>query len=91
MSIDYQKVSERLEMLRIALRLQKGEFAQSMGLDPSSYSKVLKLEKPLKADHAALLAERWGVTMDFIYRGRLTDLPENLASSILASQTQRQR
>ena len=91
MTIDNEKVSERLELVRAALGLQKGDFSQSMGLDPSSYSKILKLEKPLKADHAAMLAERWGVTMDYIYRGRLTDLPESLASKLRANQTHRQR
>ncbi|WP_392338834.1 helix-turn-helix domain-containing protein [Loktanella salsilacus] len=91
MTIDNQLVSERLETVREALGLSKGDFSKSMGLDPSSYSKIIKCEKPLKADHAALLSERWGVTMDFIYRGRLSDLPENLAITLRQSQTQRHR
>ena len=82
MSIDLESVAERLEKLRLALDLAKGEFARSFGLDESSYSKMIRARKPLKVDYAFEIAERWGVTMDYLYRGRLTDLPASLATKL---------
>lgn len=82
MNIDLKNVGARLEKIRAAHNLRKGEFAASFGLDPSSYSKIIKGEKPLLADAAYTISEKWGVTMDYIYRGRLTGLPEDLSKSL---------
>lgn len=82
MHIDLATVGHRLEAVREALGLQKGEFAQSFDVDPSSYSKIIQGEKPLKADMAFIIAEKWGVSMDYLYRGRLNDLPANLAEKL---------
>lgn len=82
MKIDLAAVGHRLEKLRIALDLNKGEFASSFGIDPSSYSKVIRGDKPLKADMAFEISEKWGVTMDYLYRGRLVDLPDALATKL---------
>ena len=85
MKIDLVSVATRLEQLRVALDLDKGKFAQSFGLDASSYSKVIQGTKPLKVDHAFRISERWGVSMDYLYRGRLTDLPASLATKLRSS------
>ncbi len=87
--IDHEGVAERLECLRLALELDKGAFAQSFGLDPSSYSKVIAGAKPLKTDHAYTIAERWGVSMDFLYRGDLSRIPEHLRRTIITSLSKR--
>jgi transcriptional regulator with XRE-family HTH domain len=85
MHIDLQNVGQRLEAVREALGLQKGEFAQSFDVDPSSYSKIIKGEKPLKADMAFMIAEKWGISMDYLYRGRLSDLPASVAEKLRKS------
>lgn len=85
MHIDLQNVGQRLEAVREALGLQKGGFAQSFGVDPSSYSKIIKGEKPLKADMAFMIAEKWGISMDYLYRGRLSDLPASVAEKLRKS------
>lgn len=79
-----QGVGARLEALRLALGLAKNEFAQSFGLDPSSYSKTIAGEKQLRSEAAFIIAERWNVSMDFLYRGRLSDLPDSLRDSVLS-------
>lgn len=81
--IDLGGVLQRLEALRGALDLEKNDFASSGGIDPSSYSKMLKLKKPLKSDHAFALASAWGVTMDYFYRGDLSRIDEPLRSRIM--------
>lgn len=85
--IDMKGVSARLEALRLALGLDKGTFSQSFGLDPSSYSKILGNTKPLKSEYGHAIAERWGVTMDFIYRGDLSRLDEDFRAKVMANLT----
>ena len=81
--MDLPGVGRRLEALRISLNLSRRDFANSFGLDPSSYTKTVDGEKPLRSQAGFAISEQWGVTMDYLYRGKLSDLPENLRESIL--------
>ncbi len=81
--IDMAGVGRRLEALRHALNLSRKDFSDSFGLDPSSYTKTAGGEKQLRSEAAYAIAERWGVTMDYLFRGRLAELPEHLRESIL--------
>ncbi len=83
--IDMLGVGKRLEALRLALGLSRKEFSHSFGLDPSSYTKTADGEKQLRSEAGFAIAERWGVSMDYIYRGRLTGVPENLRETILSN------
>ncbi|WP_273281045.1 helix-turn-helix domain-containing protein [Pseudooceanicola atlanticus] len=86
--IDPIEVANRLISLRLHHGLSQGEFADSVGIDRSSYSKIEKATKPLKADMAFNIAERWGVSMDYLYRGRLTEIPRSLADALISQRTQ---
>lgn len=77
-AFDPTAVGIRVEQVRVAFGLDKGTFADSVDIDRSSYSKIITGAKTLKADMAYRISERWGVPMDFLYKGRLVDLPENL-------------
>ena len=81
--IDMAGVGRRLEALRLALGLSRKAFSDSFGLDPSSYTKTVDGEKQLRSEAAYAIAERWNVSMDYLFRGRLADLPEHLRESIL--------
>ena len=81
--IDMAGVGRRLEALRHALGLSRKAFSDSFGLDPSSYTKTVDGEKQLRSEAAYAIAEQWGVSMDYLFRGRLADLPEHLRESIL--------
>jgi len=78
-------VGRRLTALREYHGKTRADFAESVQIDKTSYGKIEKGTKPLKADMAFRIAERWGVSMDFLYRGRLTELPESLANSLLVN------
>jgi transcriptional regulator with XRE-family HTH domain len=78
-----EAVGRRLCALREHYEKSRAEFAGSVQIDPTSYGRIEKGLKPLKADMAFRISERWGVTMDFIYRGRLTELPSTLADSLM--------
>lgn len=83
-------VGRRLVALRHHHGKNRAEFAASVQIDPTSYGRIEKGLKPLKADMAYRISERWGVSMDFIYRGRLTEVPESLADSLMTSLTKDQ-
>ena len=94
-SIDMAGVAHRLEALRKAHSLSKDAFAKSFGIDPSSYTKMTNnldptraRTKPLKSEHAYVISARWGVTMDFIYRGDLSRIDDTLRSKIITALTQ---
>ncbi|HAR50386.1 helix-turn-helix transcriptional regulator [Roseovarius nubinhibens] len=82
--IDMPGVGRRLEALRLALDLNRREFSESFGLDPSSYTKTAEGEKSLRTQHAFAIAERWSVSMDYLFRGRLSDIPDHLREAILS-------
>jgi transcriptional regulator with XRE-family HTH domain len=88
---DAVEVGRRLTALREHLDMLPAHFADSVGIDRTSYGRIERGEKPLKADMAYKIAERYGVSMDFIYRGRLTELPPRLADSLIINLTHRQR
>ena len=81
--IDQPGVGHRLDALRKALGLQKGDFANTFGLDPSSYSKVIKGAKPLTSDYAYIIAQRWGAPMDYLYKGDMSRIDEALRAKIM--------
>ncbi|MEN9062869.1 MULTISPECIES: helix-turn-helix domain-containing protein [Ponticoccus] len=85
-----EAVGERLEALREYNEMTRAQFATSVGIDPTSYGRIEKGQKPLKADMAYRIAERWGVSMDFLYRGRLTEIPAKLADTLMQNLTKRQ-
>lgn len=80
-------VGRRLQALRVYREKTRAEFAESVSIDPTSYGRIEKGAKPLKADMAFRIAERWGVSMDYLYRGRLTELPETLADNLIKNLT----
>lgn len=76
-------VGRRLHALRTYCGLTQADFAKSVSIDATSYGRIEKGLKPLKADMAFRISERWGVSMDFLYRGRLTELPASLADTLM--------
>ena len=85
--IDPVAVGERLVRLREFHEMNQGDFADSVGIDRSSYSKIERGTKPLKAEMAYAISERWGVPMDYLYRGRLTEVPRRLADAFMSRRT----
>lgn len=80
-------VGRRLKALREHHNKTRADFAESVNINATSYGRIEKGLKPLKADMAYKIAERWGVSMDFLYRGRLTELPPSLADDLMKNLT----
>jgi hypothetical protein len=83
--IDIAGVALRLEVVREITGLNRDMFARSFGLDPSSYTKIASTTKPLKAEYAFAISEQWGVSMDFIYRGDLSKMPDDMRAKVMAA------
>ncbi|MES2814506.1 MAG: helix-turn-helix transcriptional regulator [Pseudomonadota bacterium] len=78
------RVGARVTAMRLALQLSKAQFADSLGLDRSSLTKIEAGSKGLDIVTGAKIAEIYGFGLDFIYRGTLTDVPEAHRSEVLA-------
>ena len=63
----------RLTTLREGLGIGRGAFADSVRIDRSSYTKIEAGKKPLNQDMAYRISLRWGVTMDYLYKGGISD------------------
>lgn len=81
------RVAQRLEALFAAADVNRAEVADLIKLDRSSMTKVMKGEKPLKPEWAVKICELYGVSLDFLYRGQLRDLPPTLSKKIIAALT----
>jgi transcriptional regulator with XRE-family HTH domain len=77
------RVGERVTAMRMALHLSKAEFADSIGLDRSSLTKIEAGKKGLDIVTGARIAEMYGYGLDYIYRGTLTDVPEDKRSIVM--------
>lgn len=86
---DPEMVTPRLIALREALDLTKGDFADAIGIDRSSYSKIEKAAKPILPPLAQRIWTLYGVDMNYIYLGRVDGLPAHLSSKITKRLTPR--
>jgi transcriptional regulator with XRE-family HTH domain len=77
-----EETAARIVRVREALGLSKADFANSIEVDRSSWTKIELGKKPLHADHAFRISVRYGVPMDYLYRGVLRDLPESIAVAL---------
>lgn len=78
------KVGPRITAFREALPLSKAEFADSIELDRSSLTKIEAGTAGLDIAVAERIAAVYGVGLDFIYRGDLSDLPSESRSRVVA-------
>jgi transcriptional regulator with XRE-family HTH domain len=72
-------IGKRLEQFRLVLNLNQREFAERHGFNPTQYRNWESGSRRISIDCAALLEERYGLTLDFIYLGRISTLPHKLA------------
>jgi DNA-binding XRE family transcriptional regulator len=79
------RVGPRITALRETLRLSKAEFADSIGLNRSSLTKIEKGEMGLDIAMGERVAAIYGFGLDFIYRGDLSDVPLALRPQLLVN------
>lgn len=79
--------AHRLAAIRTALGLSKAEFADRIGIDRSSYTKIENGSKPILRPLAARIWQLYGIDLNFIYLGQVGGLPSNLSSKVIANLT----
>jgi len=76
-------VTPRVIAVRKALGMSKAEFADMVGIDRSSYTKIEKGTKPLLPKDAYRIWQLYGIDLNFLYLGQVGGLPSSLSSKIV--------
>ena len=76
-------VAPRLKAAREALGMSKAEFADRLGIDRSSYTKIEKGLKPLLPKDAQRIFQLYAIDMNFIYLGQVGGLPSSLSNKVM--------
>ena len=80
--IDPRLVARRLAAIRRALDIRKADFADAIGVDRSSYTKIEKGTKPLLPKDAYRIFELYGIDLNFVYLGQVGGLPAKLSKAV---------
>lgn len=81
---EYIDIAKRLLAVRKSLKLTQAAFAARNGFNSTQYNNWEKGSRRIPIEKALKLCDRYGLTLDFIYRGRedgLSENAKNLASS----------
>ena len=75
-------VSERIVQGRTALGRSQANVAKALGISAQRLSNYENGSRPLDIGLAIILCERFGLTLDYLYRGKVYGLPSELADKI---------
>lgn len=84
MSKSLKDIASRLEMTRDALEINAAELCRRTGIKPNQWSQFINPAKKrrITIDAALRLCEEFGLTLDWIYRGDPSGLPDRLVRKI---------
>lgn len=77
-----ERIGHRLYLLREALELRPSEISDMLGIERTYWSRFENGNRAITEAVAALLVERFGVTLDFLILGRWDALPVHLAEKM---------
>lgn len=73
-----EAVAARLIWLREQMNMNKNEFSTRAGVDEQSYGQVEKCNRTLTYGAAKKIRRTYGVSLEFLYFGKIDDLPHRL-------------
>jgi transcriptional regulator with XRE-family HTH domain len=76
-------VARRLQALRLTLGMNRADFADAIGVDRSSYTKIENGNKPLLPHTAYRIYHLYGVDMNYLYLGQVGGVPSRLSSALM--------
>jgi len=80
---DYSIIGDRLAAMRKAFSsLTQKEWAEKNGFGPTQYNNWETGVRRISVDAAEVLVDRYGVTLDYIFRGRVDGLSEKAAKAL---------
>ncbi|KQI66947.1 hypothetical protein AN189_17980 [Loktanella sp. 3ANDIMAR09] len=74
----YAEIGRRLRVLRETTGMNKADYAAICGYNYTRYINWESGHRRMMPDDAIILCEKFGVTLDFIYRGIEAQLPHSL-------------
>lgn len=77
-----EMVAYRLRRVRMAFGLSKKEFAERAGLKMQTYGPFENCQRDLTLRAAKLIRQTYGVSLEYLYFGVLTDLPTKVAGTM---------
>jgi DNA-binding XRE family transcriptional regulator len=74
-------IAARLEWVRRYYGLSQKEFAESIGVQPTTYSNWRRCTQNLSLDGAKRIKNRYRVSLDFLFTGDANNLPDQIRSA----------
>lgn len=80
----YAEIGARIAAIRAAFapNLTQGQWAKSFGFNQSQVSNWETGERRIPVECAEKLSDAYGLTLDFVYRGRRDGLSENASNKL---------
>ena len=75
-------VSARLKRVREVLGLSKKDFADRAGLTEQTYGPFENAKRELSLTAAKKLRKRYGLPLEFMYFGKIDDLPTRISKDL---------
>ncbi|MFN4062304.1 MAG: helix-turn-helix transcriptional regulator [Paracoccus hibiscisoli] len=79
---DIDAVAARLKAAREALGLSKREFAERADMGEQTYGPFENGNRPLSLIAAKKIRKAHGLTLEFMYFGKIDDLPHRIAAKL---------
>lgn len=77
------EIGDRLRAVREALELSQTDISRAIGVRANTYNQWENGKRLIDPLVASRLCDQFGVTMDWIYRGNMSSLPQHLAAKLV--------
>lgn len=77
-----EAVAARLERIRSILGLSKKEFAEKADISEQAYGAFENGRRDLSLDAAKKLRKTYGLSLEFLYFGKIEDLPTRISREL---------
>jgi transcriptional regulator with XRE-family HTH domain len=82
---EIRQIAARLREARMALEPNQSEFAKGAGMSQHRYNQYETGARPLTLDAAMRLHKRYGLSLDWLFRGDTAFLPNAFAQKLQAA------
>lgn len=76
------EIGERLSIIRDILDLSNNDLAESLGVSSSRIGNWISGHRRLPVDYSIKLLRVYGISLDYIYDGKVNALPASIASAV---------
>lgn len=76
--VDYKRLGERIREERLSLHLTQAQLAEAIDISDTYMGAIERGERGLSLDTLVMLAERLGVTVDFLLADSVPDTDSNI-------------